>query len=220
MMSDCIDKNFTECLKKSELIILSIVIVSRGLINNNDETVSFDESNKVVSCDNIILLNISHTDSYLQNLTNKYDSLYNQLGAKFIFPIEIWKNDIKKTLNSTGNINRRIYNLINLYKMKKFKLNVMIDNIKQNIPKHNYIVSSDLVNYFSEICEQFNLDRVYFSEWFETIKSNNIEKLIKFIKFKYNIEPFVITDTDFSLNKKQINYYRQNIIGKIKKYNY
>lgn len=32
--------------------------------------------------------------------------------------------------------------------MKKFSVNIMIDNIKQNIPKYNYVVSPDVINFF------------------------------------------------------------------------
>lgn len=118
-MSTEIDRNnLIKCIKETESIILSIIVVSKGLVNtgsinvnNNPDCDKNTICNKnIKSQDNLILLNITHTDSYLQDLNSRFSSLYNQLGAKFIFPIEIWQNNIENTLESTGNINRYIYN--------------------------------------------------------------------------------------------------------------
>ena len=211
--------NLIKCIEESESIILSIILISKGLVNigssnfnyntnlNNDN--NFDKN--VISQDNLILLNITHTDSYLQDLSSRFSSLYSQLGAKFIFPLEIWQNNIKNTLGSTGNINRYIYNQFNeSSEMKKFRVNIMIDNIKQNIPKYNYIVSYDVINFFSQICKQRFLNKIYFSEWVNKIKSNSIDELKNFIESKYNIESsIVIQDFNLGMTSKQIQYFRQ-----------
>ena len=207
--------NLIKCIKESESIILSIIVVSKGLVNTSSSNVNSDTDNNsdknVQSQDNLILLNITHTDSYLQDLSSRFSSLYSQLGAKFIFPIEIWQNNIEHTLESTGNINRYIYNQFNKSSvMKKFRVNIMIDNVKQNIPKYNYVVSPDVINFFSQICEQMYLNKIYFSEWVKKIKSNNIEELKNFIESKYNIDSsIVIQDFNLGMTSKQIQYFRQ-----------
>lgn len=207
--------NLIKCIKESESIILSIIVVSKGLVNTCLSNVNLDNDNNcdknVQSQDNLILLNITHTDSYLQDLSSRFSSLYSQLGAKFIFPIEIWQNNIEHTLESTGNINRYIYNQFNKSSvMKKFRVNIMIDNVKQNIPKYNYVVSPDVINFFSQICEQMSLNKIYFSEWVKKIKSNNIEELKNLIESKYNIDSsIVIQDFNLGMTNKQIQYFRQ-----------
>ena len=209
------DKNYLiECLKKSQSIILSIVVISKGLINLNHIDVDNEQLcvlNDIQTKDDIILLNITHTDSYLQSTKSKINSLYNQLGAKYIFPLEIWQNNIKNTEISIGNINRYIYNKINKSnKMKQFKVQIMIDNIKQNIPKHNYVLSYDVIDFFSQICNNIQLNKIYHSKWIETLKLNNSIELIKQIELKYKIkEPIVIQDCNFSMTKKQIQYFKQ-----------
>lgn len=219
-MSTEIDRNnLIKCIKETESIILSIIVVSKGLVNtgsinvnNNPDCDKNTICNKnIKSQDNLILLNITHTDSYLQDLNSRFSSLYNQLGAKFIFPIEIWQNNIENTLESTGNINRYIYNQFKKSNiMKKFSVNIMIDNIKQNIPKYNYVVSPDVINFFSQICEQLSMNKIYFSEWVKKIKSNNIDELKNFIESKYNIESsVVIQDFNLGMTSKQIQYFRQ-----------
>ena len=211
--------NLIECIEQSESIILSIIVISKGLVNTGSSNFISDTNvNNDNNCDknvqshyNLILLNITHTDSYLQDLSSRFSSLYSQLGAKFIFPIEIWQNNIEHTLESTGNINRYIYNQFNKSSvMKKFRVNIMIDNVKQNIPKYNYVVSPDVINFFSQICEQMSLNKIYFSEWVKKIKSNNIEELKNLIESKYNIDSsIVIQDFNLSMTSKQIQYFRQ-----------
>lgn len=132
--------NLKTHLKNSECVILSIVVISKGIINTEN-----------TSQENIILLNISHTDSYLQNLKTKFESLYNQLEALYVFPIQIWKNNLDNTKLSTGNIYRHIYNdMEQLVLVDKLKINIMIDNVKQNVPKNNYIMSNKVIEYFEE----------------------------------------------------------------------
>jgi hypothetical protein len=202
-------ENLKACLEESESIILSIIVISKGLVNlcDNDNQSNYD----IRSHDNLILLNITHTDSYLQNLSTRLDSLYNQLGVKYIFPLEIWQNNITQTKLSIGNINRYIYNrFINSEKMSKLRVNIMIDNLKQNIPKYNYILAPDVIDFFSQICKNFDLTKIYFSEWINVLKSNDINKLKKLIESKYNINnPTFVYNTNMGMTKNQIQYFRQ-----------
>lgn len=200
--------NFVQCMEESETIILSIIIVSKGLVNMNTQTDSFTN---IESKDDLVLLNITHTDSYLQNIESRLNSMYKYLGAKYIFPLEIWKNNILNTKLSTSNINRHIYNkLVQTEKMEKLKVNIMIDNLQENIPKYNYVLSSDIVDFFTHTCSQLNLLKIYFSKWIEILKTNQIDKLVEFIKSKYNItNPLLVQNSNLGMGKNQIKYFRQ-----------
>lgn len=212
-MTNELDKNnLIKCIKYSESIILSIIVISKGLVNmslNSNTDNNWD--NKIQSQDNLILLNITHIDSYLQDLSSRFNSMYSQLGAKYIFPLEIWQNNIEKTLESTGNINRYIYNQFNKSnEMKKIRVNIMIDNIKQNIPKYNYVLSPEVINFFSQTCEHLSLNKIFFSEWIKKIKSNNVDELKNFIESKYNISSCtVIQDFNLGMTSNQVQYFRQ-----------
>jgi len=200
--------NLETCLTKSESIILSLIVISKGLVNNYNQN---ELSSDLSSQDNIVLLNITHTDSYLQNLSLRLDSLYNQLGAKYIFPLEIWQNNLSDTNLSIGNINRYIYNkFINCEKMSKYKVNVMINNLKQNIPKYNYVLAPDVIDFFSQTCENLNLKKIYFSESINVLKSNDTSELTKLLQSKYKINnPIFINNVNMGMNKNQIQYFRQ-----------
>jgi hypothetical protein len=203
--------NLKTCLEESESIILSIIIISKGLVNSNNNPNNNELLSDIKSQDNLILLNITHTDSYLQNLSSRFDSLYNQLGAKYIFPLEIWQNNMTLTNLSIGNINRYIYNeFINSEQMSKLKVNIMIDNLKQNIPKYNYILAPDVIDFFSQTCKNLDLTKIYFSEWVNVLKSNNIDKFTELIESKYKIDnPILIQNTNIGMTKNQIKYFRQ-----------
>lgn len=221
-------KDLIKNLAESESIILSIVIISKGIVNGNNifpsnSAIISSSGSGTLSYNNIILLNITYTDSYLQNLSNRFKSLYNQLNAEHIFPISIWKNDIKKTNKSTGNINRKIYNYFdNNDKIENYRINILIDNIKQNIPKQNYIMSPKVIEFFTNLCTDMNLTEIYYSEWINIFKpqksidtqntkyNNEYSELIAYIEKKYKISDlFVIQDSKFGLLKEQIKYFRQ-----------
>lgn len=194
-------------LINSESIMLSIVIISKGLINNNDINFNSHPSN-LESKENIAILNITHTDSYTQDLKNRIESMYELLGAKHIFPLGIWKNNLEKTKQSTGNIIRHIYNDIN--QIRNLKVNIMIDNIKQNIPKYNYVMEYKIIETLTKGLNDMGLEQVYLSEWVNCFKSTDFDKLSKYIEKKYNIKNIILVkDTINGLGKNQIKYLRQ-----------
>lgn len=203
--------DLVQILMNSESIMLSIVIISKGLINSHQSNLESKE--------NIAILNITHTDSYTQDLKNRIENMYELLGAKYIFPLGIWKNNLEITKQSTGNINRHIWNDIN--QMRDFKVNVMIDTIKQNIPKYNYVVQYEIIDSLTQGLKDMGVEPVYFSEWIDCIKSNDFDKLTKYIEKKYKIKNIiVIQNTNNGLNKNQIQYLRQyGIEQKKNKYN-
>lgn len=209
----------SKCMRECESIILSIVVISNGIVNLPTD---FNEMINIEPKENIVILNISHTDSYSQDLELRFNSLYSQLNTKYIFPLQIWKNNIEKTKLSTGNINRYIYNKLNQTKqteyieenmfneIEKLKVNIMIDGLKQNIPKYNYILSPQVIKLFSSMCEQMNLEQIYFSEWTNVLKQNNYLRLTKFIENKYKISnPILVRDVNLGMTKEQIQYFRQ-----------
>lgn len=198
--------NTSKILVESEIIMLSIVIIDKGLINNNliNNDLIFDVNLK--STDNIAILNITHSDSYMQNLKNRFDSMYELLGAKLIFTLCIWKNNIKKTNYSTGNINR----FINLNQIQNLRVNIMIDNIKQNIPKYNYIMNYQVIDNLTKVLDKMGLEQIFLSDWTNCFKFNNFDKLTKYIKKKYLIDNLIIiSNIKNGLNINQIQYYRQ-----------
>lgn len=206
-----IDKSNTndlvQTLMNSESIMLSIVIISKGLINNNGINYNSHPSN-LESKENIAILNITHTDSYTQDIINRIKSMYELLGAKHIFPLGIWKNNLEKTKQSTGNINRHIYNYIN--QIYNLRVNIMIDNIKQNIPKYNYVMSYQIIETLTQGLKNMKLKQIYLSESVDCFKSNNIAKLKKYIEEKYEIDNIIIVQDSYSgLNNNQIKYLRQ-----------
>jgi len=196
-----------QTLMNSESIMLSIVIISKGFISNNGINNNSHLSN-LESKENIAILNITHTDSYIQNLKNRIETMYELLGAKYIFPLGIWKNNLEKTKQSTGNINRHIYNDIN--QIRNLRINIMIDNIKQNIPKYNYIMSYQIIENLTQGLKNMKLKQIYLSEWVECFKFNDFDKLSKSIGEKCRIDNItVIKDTYLGLNNNQIQYLRQ-----------
>lgn len=203
------ENDFIQSLTESESIMLSIVIISKGLINNTKSTNTFNDNlSEFESQDNIAILNITHTDSYKQELKKRIESMYSTLGAKYIFPLAIWKNNIEYTKSSTGNFNRYINEDFN--EINQFRINIMIDNIKQNIPKYNYIMSYKVINYLSNISLIFGLEQIYFSEWINSFKTDNLIKLSNYMKKKYNIKNIImLQNTDDGLSKNQIKYFRQ-----------
>ena len=202
--------DLVQILMNSESIMLSIVIISKGLINSHPSNLEPKE--------NIAILNVTHTDSYTQDLKNRIENMYELLGAKFIFPLSVWKNNLETTKQSTGNINRHIYNDID--QMRNFKVNVMIDTIKQNIPKHNYVVQYEIIESLTQGLKDMELEPVYLSEWIDCIKSNNFNKLTKYIEKKYKIKNIIVVqNTNDGLDKNQIQYLRQYGIEQKKKSN-
>lgn len=199
--------DLVQTLMNSESIMLSIVIISKGLINNNGINYNSHPS-KLESKENIAILNITHTDSYIQDLKNRIESMYELLGAKHIFPLGIWKNNLEKTKQSTGNINRHIYNDIN--QIRNLRVNIMIDNIKQNIPKYNYVMSYQIIESLTQGLKNMKLEQIYLSEWVDCFKSNNFAKLTKYIEEKYEIDNIIVVQDNYSgLNNNQIQYLRQ-----------
>ena len=81
--------DLVQTLMNYESIMLSIVIISKGLINNNEINYNSYPLN-LESKENIDILNITYTDSYTQDLKNSIESMYELLGAKYIFPLGIW----------------------------------------------------------------------------------------------------------------------------------
>ena len=152
------------------------------------------------------MLNISYTDSYKQNLSNKFNSLYSNLNAKLIFPLIIYKNEISNTLKSTGNINRFINCEVN-NQMKKYKSTIILNNIKTNVPKQNYILENEPINIFNELCNKLGLLCIYQTKW-----TNNfvltLQKLINGLENKYLININQITNSH-SLSQQQIKYFKQ-----------
>jgi len=203
--------DLVQILINSESIMLSIVIISKGLINSHHSNLESKE--------NIAVLNITHTDSYTQDLKNRIENMYELLGARYIFPLCIWKNNLEITKQSTGNINRHIYNDID--QMCNFKVNIMIDTIKQNIPKHNYVVQYKIIESLTQGLKDMGLEPVYLSEWIDCIKSNNFNKLTKYIEKKYKIKNIIVLQNiNNGLDKNQIQYLRQYGIEQQKnKYN-
>lgn len=203
--------DLVQILMNSESIMLSIVIISKGLINSHHSNLESKE--------NIAVLNITHTDSYTQDLKNRIENMYELLGARYIFPLCIWKNNLEITKQSTGNINRHIYNDID--QMCNFKVNIMIDTIKQNIPKHNYVVQYKIIESLTQGLKDMGLEPVYLSEWIDCIKSNNFNKLTKYIEKKYKIKNIIVLQNiNNGLDKNQIQYLRQyGIEQKKNKYN-
>ena len=222
-----INNSIYNSLSNEQCLILSIVIISKGIININHQTVQTDQTdqtdqtvqitytkqnnleqqinNQTDLKDNLAILNITHTDSYRQKIYDRINSLYNQMGASLIFPLVIWKNNISKTLLSTGNINRSI-NQSFFTDMDKYKLNILVDNIKQNIPKQNYILSEEPIHIFNHLCEYLGMDCIYKTN---LIDNFNIDKIFKNIESKYKIKLNNIADKKFSLSYEQIQYFRQ-----------
>lgn len=199
--------DLVQTLLKSESIMLSIVIISKGLINSNEINFNSHPSN-LESKENIAILNITHTDSYTQDLKNRIESMYELLGAKYIFPIGIWKNNIENTKQSTGNINRHIYNHIN--QIRNLRVNIMIDNIKQNIPKYNYVISYKIIESLTQELKDMGLEQVYLSESINCLKTNDFTKLSTYIEKICGIKNIIIVqDINMGLCEKQIQYYRQ-----------
>lgn len=216
-------EKLVECMKECESVILSIVVISKGIVNSST---NINEPIDLEPDENIVILNISHTDSYSQNLKIRFNSLYSQLNTKYIFPLQIWKNNIGRTKLSTGNINRYIYNELNktqiqtsqtkqvdentFDEIEKLKVNIMIDSVKQNIPKYNYILSPQVIELFSSMCEQMNLEQIYFSEWANVLKQNDFSRLKKLIEEKHKIfNPILVQDSSLGMTKEQIQYFRQ-----------
>lgn len=199
--------DLVQILMNSESIMLSIVIISKGLINNcntnfNSHPLNFE------SKENIAILNITHTDSYTQDLKNRIESMYELLGAKHIFPLGIWKNNLEKTKLSTGNINRHIYNDID--QIHNLRVNIMIDSIKQNIPKCNYVMEYKIIESLTQGLNEIGMEQVYLSEWVNCFKSNDFDKLYKYIEKKYKIKNIImVKDVINGLDKNQIQYLRQ-----------
>lgn len=200
--------NLINILKESESIMISIVIISKAMINNNannNANKNLDHILNSESYDNVGILNITHTDAYTQDIKNRFESLYALLDAKYIFPLSIWKNNIAETKISTGNINRYID--IEMNKMDKFKVNIMLDNIKQNIPRFNYIILSSILEFFENKFNELKMCKLYYSIW---IKHIGTYKFYKFIENKCKIKNIIwIEDINQGLNKNQIKYYRQ-----------
>ena len=201
--------DLVQTLMSSESIMLSIVIISKGLISKSLSQSSNLESKKnLESKENIAILNITHTDSYTQYLKNRIESLYELMGSKLIFPLGIWKNNLKKTKQSTGNINRQIYNDID--QIRNLRVNVMIDNIKQNIPKYNYVMEHKIIESLTQGMNNMGLEQVYLSKWVDCFKFNDFDKLTEHIENKYKIKNInMIKDTINGLGKNQIQYLRQ-----------
>ena len=172
---------------------------------------------------NIGLFNITHTDSYLQNISNRFNSLYSQLGAKLIFPLVIWKNNTKDTLLSTGNISK-ILNIGLSENMSNYKINMINNNVRQNIPKQNYILAFEPVKIFNKVCSEFGMECMYISKWLELNNElefkNSIESMIETVQHKYKTKINPIFSKDFSLDKQQVQFFRQYGINDYMKYNY
>jgi hypothetical protein len=127
------------------------------------------------------------------------------MGSKLIFPLVIWKNNISDTQLSTGNINR-IINDLTFTDMNKYKLNLVINSIKQNIPRQNYILTKEPVDIFNKICHDINLKCIYKTNLIDNFNSNQI---IKYIESHWKIKLININDIKYSLTWNQIQYYRQ-----------
>ena len=198
--------DLVQTLMNSESIMLSIVIISKGLINYNNDSNS--QPSNLESKENIAILNITHTDSYTQDLKNRIESMYELLGAKYIFPLNIWKNSIENTKQSTGNINRHIYNDIN--QICNLRVNIMIDNIKQNIPKYNYVMEYQIIESLTQGLKDMGLEQIYSSDWIDCFKTKDFAKLSKYIEKKCKIKNIIMIQNIYDgLNKNQIQYYRQ-----------
>ncbi len=188
------NSSILDSLKNDQCILLSVCVISDGTVNDNDDSKSKN---------NIAILNITHTDSFNQNINDRINSLYSQLNAKYIFPIVIYKNNLQNTLLSTGNINRLVQQII-YSNINNYKINILIDDVKQRIPRQNYILSNELISYFIKICQGINLECIYKSSY-----ASNILSFINEIKLTHNIDLFEITNNKFSLSENQIKYFRQ-----------
>lgn len=243
----------TNVLRKEQCVMISLVIISSGIINksdtlNNNINVICEENNSHLS-ENIAVLNITHTDSYTQNLSNRIEQLYSQLGAKLIYPLSIWKNNLSHTSKSTGNINRWIqggfvkYNCVgkntninfdtnkNIYheedgqnkqneqdessnilvitanKLSQYRINIMLDNIRQNLPRQNYIFALEPIVIFNEACKKTGAENVYMSN---LIKDGFIpDDIIKIIEKQNNLQVEIIPTKSNGLSPKQIYWHRQ-----------
>ena len=184
-------------LKSEQCVILSLIIISSGIINNID---------KSSLTSNIAVLNITHTDSYKQNISQRINSLYENQGASFIFPLLIWKNNMSNTLNSTGNINRMIHDKCFCDLDFKYRIDIMLNNIKQNIPKQNYILDSGPIKIFNDMCQKMGLICIYRSKYSDNF---DYDKIIKTIESSYNIFIVPVKTKQNSLTIKQIQNYRQ-----------
>jgi hypothetical protein len=200
----------------NQCIMLSIVVISKGIINTLANLTNLTNSE---SKENISILNITHTDSHTQNISDRINLLYSCMGAKLIFPLVIWKNNIPDTLLSTGNANRIISRFVN-GDINQYKLNIMIDSIKQNIPRQNYIMAKEPIDIFNQICQDINLKCIYRTNFIDDF---NPSQIAKYIGSHYKIKIINIDDIKYSLTYKQIQYYRQyginNPNGQINKLN-
>ena len=215
--------NIYNSISNDQCIMLSIVIISKGIINtsshsnniNLDSINLFEQIKYSESNENLAILNITHTDSYNQKISDRINSIYNYMGAKLIFPLIIWKNNIADTLLSTGNINRFINQPI-FNPMNNYKLNILIDCIKQNIPKQNYIMAQEPIKIFNKICHDINLKCIYRNNLIDNFNSSQI---IEYIESTYQIKLINITHKKYSLSQGQIQYYRQYGINNYEKSN-
>jgi len=205
------NNNLGTIINNSECVLLSLIIVSSCIVNVNTDS-------KPEILENVALLNISYTDSYTQNLSTKFNSLYSNTNSKLIFPICIFKNNIYKTLKSTGNLNRLIHNDI-FDGLSNYKINIMLNNIKNNIPRQNYILANEPILIFENLCRELGLECIYKIN-LTTINgldydfTNTLTKLIEEIENKYSIKTTTLTEKH-NLSTQSIQYLKQNGLANI-----
>jgi hypothetical protein len=214
-------KPSSQILNKNNCIVLSIVIVSSGIIGM---------ANKNEQVQNVAFLNITHTESYEEKkvlFESQMYNVYSKLHAPQIFPVAIYRYDTLKISNYPDNLidnlNEYVYNDTKTKietSLKDYQIKIISDNFGQNVPYQNYILDIKPVQIFLEQVEKFKLNNVFRMEILNTSNGTNlpnftvenIQRQIMHLYF-YVIYPFV--NNSYTLKIIQIDPHRLYLLSKI-----